>query len=594
MNKFLLYFSLSFWLFTIACSPSETPKEKDPRPNIVLILTDDQGWGDLSLNGNPLIKTPNIDSLARNGAIFERFYVHAVCSPTRASMLTGRYAVRGGVYSTSAGGERLDLDEGTFAEVFKEAGYHTGAFGKWHNGMQYPYHPNARGFDEFYGYCSGHWGNYVDAMLEHNGQLVQSKGFLTDVLTDKAIEYIEQHQHESFLVYLPLNTPHSPMSVTDRWWDKYKDKELPSHRYSERERIEHSRAAYAMCENIDWNVGRLAQKLADLGIDENTIILYLSDNGPNGWRWNGGMEGTKGSTNEGGVRSPLVVHWPAKIKAGKLVKQIAGDIDIYPTLAELAGIDYTPKKPLDGKSLKPLLLEENAKWEDRIMINHWRTQTSVRTQDFRLDAKDQLFHMISDPGQTKDVTDQYPEIAQKLIEAKTSWKAEVLSELPVEDTRNFPIGHPDYLYTQIPARDGIAHGNIKRSNRWPNCSFYTNWININDSISWDVEVLAEGEYEAVIYYTCKEENIGTTIQLSFGGKSISTQINEAHDPPLKGMEYDRFERGESYVKDFKPLNMGTIYLTAGNGSLALKAVEIPGEGAIDFRLMMLKRVEKGE
>ena len=587
-THFLLIFYTVF-LFVSCNSSQETPIENQ-RPNIVLILTDDQGWGDLSLNGNSVIKTPNIDSLAKNGAIFDRFYVHAVCSPTRASMLTGRYAVRGGVYSTSAGGERLDLDEGTFAEAFQQAGYKTGAFGKWHNGMQYPYHPNARGFEEFYGYCSGHWGNYVDAMLENNGQLVQSEGFLTDVLTDKAIEYIEENKDEPFLVYLPLNTPHSPMSVTDAWWDKYKNEQLPEHRYSEREKIEHSRAAYAMCENIDWNVGRLSRKLVDLGLDDNTIILYLSDNGPNGWRWNGGMEGTKGSTNEGGVRSPLMIHWPAKIKPGKIVERIAGDIDIFPTLAELAEIEFTPKNPLDGKSLKPLLLEDQPQWEDRTIINHWRDKTSVRSQEFRLDHENQLFHMISDPGQTKDVTDQYPEIAEKLLTTKSNWMVEILPELPVEDTRSFPVGHPDYLFTQMPARDAIAHGNIQRSNRWPNCSFYTNWTDVNDSISWDVEVLAGGIYEATVYYTCKKEDVGTAIQLSFGNETVSTIVEEAHDPPLKGMEYDRFERGESYVKDFKPLKLGAIRLTSGTGSMALKALAIPGESAIDFRLMMLERV----
>ena len=150
------------------------------RPNVLVILTDDQGWGDLGLNGNRNLSTPHIDSLARDGARFSRFYVCPVCSPTRAEFLTGRYHPRGGVYSTSAGGERLDLDEQTIGDVFRRAGYATAAFGKWHNGMQPPYHPNSRGFAEFYGFCSGHWGNYFSPPLEHNGRLVRGNGFCID------------------------------------------------------------------------------------------------------------------------------------------------------------------------------------------------------------------------------------------------------------------------------------------------------------------------------------------------------------------------------------------------------------------------------
>ena len=195
-------------------------------PNIIVMLTDDQGWGDLSIHGNTAIDTPNIDRLAREGAQFDRFYVSPVCSPTRAELLTGRHHVRCGVYDTSEGAERCDPDEKMIGEVFKKAGYRTAAFGKWHNGMQYPYHPNARGFDEFYGFCSGHWGDYYSPMLEHNNEMVQGNGFVIDDFTEKAMAYIEQHKDEPFFVYLPYNTPHSPMQVPDRWWNKFKEREL--------------------------------------------------------------------------------------------------------------------------------------------------------------------------------------------------------------------------------------------------------------------------------------------------------------------------------------------------------------------------------
>ena len=261
------------WFVLVGLSlPLDTSRAQE-HPNIVVILTDDQGWGDLSLHGNTAIETPNIDRLARSGAQFDRFYVSPVCSPTRAEFLTGRHHVRCGVYSTSEGGERVNADETMISELFQNAGYKTAAFGKWHSGMQYPYHPNARGFEEFYGFCSGHWGNYFSPMLEHNGQLVTGNGFIVDDLTDRALSYIEQHQHEPFFIYLPYNTPHSPMQVPNTWWEKFKDKQLTQdHPKKQSEKINHTRAALAMCENIDWNVGRLLAKIDELKLADNTKI----------------------------------------------------------------------------------------------------------------------------------------------------------------------------------------------------------------------------------------------------------------------------------------------------------------------------------
>ena len=190
----------------------EQPKKVNP-PNIVIFLADDQGWGDLSCNGNTMLKTPNIDSLAKNGIRLDRFYVCPVCSPTRAEFLTGRYHPRTGVRGVSTGLERLNLDEKTLADSCKNAGYATAAFGKWHNGSQWPYHPNARGFDEYYGFTSGHWGEYIDPPLEHNGVAVRGKGFTVDDFTNRAINFMEKNSEKPFLLYLPYNTPHSPFIV---------------------------------------------------------------------------------------------------------------------------------------------------------------------------------------------------------------------------------------------------------------------------------------------------------------------------------------------------------------------------------------------
>ncbi|UCG26923.1 MAG: arylsulfatase [Bacteroidales bacterium] len=589
--KLILNLSIAgVMMFFISCN-TVISKKPGRKPNVILILTDDQGWGDLSLNGNPDIRTPNIDSMAISGAVFDRFYVCPVCSPTRAELLTGRYHVRGGVYSTSAGGERLDLDEITLADIFKQNGYKTAAFGKWHNGMQYPYHPNGRGFDDFYGFCSGHWGNYFSPMLEHNGKLVKGDGFLPDDLTTKALEFIEANKENAFFLYLPLNTPHSPMQVPDNWWNKFKDKEFTSKNTNRHnEWLEHSKAAYALCENIDWNIGRLLYKVRETGLEENTIIVFLSDNGPNGWRWNGGMKGIKGSTDEGGVRSPFVIKWNGMIEPGKKVEQIAGAVDLLPTLAELTGIQLNSGKPLDGKSLTPLLFGKNIDWEDRYIVNHWNEKTSIRSQQFRLDHENKLFNMINDPGQTEDVAGEYPEVLKKMVQFKNHWEEEVLSELPEIDKRTFPVGHPDFKYTQLPARDGKPYGNIQRSNKFPNCSFFTNWKSVDDSIVWYIEVLEEGDYEAIVYYTCGQESIGSTIELSIGANSIEKKIIKAHNPPLMGAEMDRVERMESYVKDFIPVNMGIVRLKKGTETLTLKAKDIKGAQVMDFRLIMLNRI----
>ncbi|MEX0363455.1 MAG: sulfatase-like hydrolase/transferase, partial [Allomuricauda sp.] len=213
-------------LFCMGCANENQVKNEVEKPNIIVILTDDQGWGDLSLHGNTNLSTPHIDSLAIEGAVFDNFYVQPVCSPTRAELLTGMYFPRLGVYSTSAGGERMDTSFPTFADFFRKSGYATAAYGKWHNGMQPPYHPNSRGFEDFYGFCSGHWGNYFGPMLEHNGEIVKGNGFLVDDFVNHGIDFISKHQEQPFLLYLPLNTPHSPMQVPDVFWNKFANREL--------------------------------------------------------------------------------------------------------------------------------------------------------------------------------------------------------------------------------------------------------------------------------------------------------------------------------------------------------------------------------
>jgi arylsulfatase A-like enzyme len=558
------------------------------RPNILVLLSDDQGWGDLSVNGNKDVSTPHIDSLAHDGAIFERFFVCPVCSPTRAELLTGRYHPRGGVFNVTTGGERLNLDEKTFADAFKAAGYATAAYGKWHNGMQYPYHPCGRGFDDFYGFCSGHWGDYFDAPLEHNGALIQGRGFLEDDLTDHALRFIEANKHRPFLCYVPFNTPHTPLQVPDRFYDKFVNRELSMRaRNPAAENVAFTRAVLAMCENIDWNVGRILRRLEELGLAENTIVIYFSDNGPNSERWNGGMKGRKGSTDEGGVRSPLLVRWPGRVPAGTRITQIAGAIDLLPTLVDLAGVARVGGKTLDGVSLKPLLQGTVKDWPDRMIFSHWAGKTSLRTQRYRLDNANRLFDMQVDPGQDRDVARDRPEVARRLSLAMARWRAELLAGLGHDD-RPYPVGYRELPITQLPARDGISQGGVRRSSLAPNCSYFCHWTSTDDRITWDVEVATAGRYEAVAYYTCPAADVGSTVEVSFGDARVQATVAPAHDPPLHGFEHDRVPRtGESLVKDFRPLKLGVLDLKPGRGWLTLRALRVPGKQVMDVRLVLL-------
>ena len=561
--------------------------EKALRPNVLIVLADDQGWGDLSVHRNANLRTPHVDSLARDGALFDRFFVCAVCAPTRAEFLTGRYHPRGGVRGVSTGQERLNPDEKTVADAFKAAGYATGAFGKWHNGSQWPYHPNARGFDEYYGFTSGHWGEYFDPPLEHNGKFVRGKGYISDDLTDHAMAFIERNRGRPFFCYLPLNTPHSPFCVPDEFWDRFKDKPISLRgRDGEKEELDVTRCALAMCENIDWNVGRLLRKLDELKLRDNTIVIYFSDNGPNSWRWNDGMKGRKGSTDEGGVRAPLLIRWPGRIKAGLTVREIAGAIDLLPTLASLAGVSRVGDKPLDGKDISPLLLGAAGEWPDRMIFSHQNGKVSVRTQQYRLDDRGALFDMTADPCQTTDISRQQPEVAARLRQAVAAWGEEVLPK--GRDERPFPVGYPQFPMTPLPARDGVPHGNVRRSAGAPNCSYFVNWASPDDRMTWDIEVNTTGDYEVAIYYTCPPSDTGSTIELNFNRSRVQGRVAPAWDPPLI-TDQDTIPRpaGESIMKEFRPLNLGTMRLERGRGPLTLRALTVAGQQVMDVRAITL-------
>ena len=571
------------------------------RPNVVILLADDAGWGDYSFNGNHQLATPNIDSLAKTGAHFDRFFVQPVCSPTRSEFLTGRYHRRLGVYGVSTGQERMNLDEKTFADSFKAAGYVTGIFGKWHNGSQWPYHPLARGFDTFWGYTSGHWGEYFDAPLENNGVMKPSKGYIVDVLTDKALQFIDHNKDKPFLCYVPFTTPHSPFSVPPEDWNRFKDKPITQTATNPKdEEADATRCVWAMLENQDRNVGRILAKLKELNLENDTIVVYFSDNGPNTARWTGGMKGKKAMTDEGGVRSPLFIRWPGKIAAGTQIKPIAGAIDLSPTLHALAGVKRVGDKPLDGRDLTPLLNQgSDADWAPRHIFNSWANNVSVRTQTHRLDNTGNLFDMIADPGQTTPIQAKQPELAKELTAAVADWRKELGIAAPAAgkgkgkaangpgnavDPRPLAIGYREFPITMLPARDGEPRGEMRRSAKAPNSSYFVNWTKLTDSAVWNIEVVTAGTYVVTLDYACAAADIGSTLELSFEGTLLKGKVSEAFDSPLK-YEQDTIPRpdGESVMRDFRTMTLGEVRLEPGKGELRLRATDIPGKSVMDLR-----------
>jgi len=574
--------------------------EAETRPNIVILLADDAGWGDYSHSGNTQLRTPNIDSIANDGVSLDRFFVCPVCSPTRAEFLTGRYYPRCGVRGVSTGQERLNLDEKTIADAFQSAGYATGAFGKWHNGSQWPYHPTGRGFDEYFGHSSGHWGEYFDAPLEENGRMVHTQGYIVDVCTDRAMQFIDRTVNKNlvkkinspFLCYVPFTTPHSPWAAPPEDWKRFQNKAItqlasePS-----KEVIDETRCALAMLENQDMNVGRILAKLKELNIEDNTIVVYFSDNGPNTMRWTGGMKGKKGSTDEGGVRSVCYIRWPLKITAGRVVTQICGTIDLLPTLINLAGVKRVGDKPLDGRDLSPLLLDHETEWPDRTIFSAWDEKVSARTQRYRLDSAGKLYDMVADPGQRIPINTNEPALTKKLIESVEVWRQDVYSDPNAKDTRPIPVGYPEFPITMLPARDGEPRGQIRRSSSAPNCSYFVNWTKPSDSMIWLVDVHTAGRYEVSIDYTCKLSDVGATIAIVLGNVNLVAKVASGWDPPLNTNQ-DTLPRpeAESQMKDFRTLALGEINLPVGQGPLTLHAIDVPGQSVMDVRRITLTLV----
>ena len=557
----------------------------EQKPNILIFLSDDQGWGDLSFNGNSNLSTPNIDGIANNGAAFNRFYVSPVCSPTRAELLTGKFFIRSGVNGVTRGYERMNLDHSLISDYFKEKNYRTGVFGKWHNGSQPPYHPNSRGFDEFYGFTSGHWGNYYDPVLENNGEITRGKGYISDDITNKAISFIK-NSDKPFFTYVSYNTPHSPMQVPESY---LKDKKIVlKGRYSDKENIKKTEAALAMVENLDYNVGKVIDSLKKHKLYDNTIIIYFSDNGPNGNRWNNDLKERKGSTNEGGVRVPFFIQWPKKIPSGIKLNQISSVLDIFPTLIELT--NNSSEIDFDGLSFKKYLEDQKLKDDQRKIFSYWNNKISVRNNRFILDNQNNLFDLKIDHQQEIVVNDEFSEEYKKLKNAKNVWKNTVVDKYKKSiKRRRFTVNDSESVYTHLPARDAEITGDLKRSSIHANCSFIENWKNKEDYIYWDVEVLSSGKSNVELYYTLPENSVGTEIAIEYEDQIIYKELKTFYDPKLQGYEKDIVKRIESYTKEFSKVTIGDIDFKKGSSVLKLKTSKKTGKNSIDFRLLVLTK-----
>jgi arylsulfatase A len=569
-----------FYIAVFSCQPK--PITPIP-PNVILILTDDQGYGDLGIHGNSQIDTPVLDQLARESARFDRFYVSPLCAPTRASMLTGRYHLRTGTISVSKGLENMDAEEYTVAELFKDNGYSTSLFGKWHNGQHYPNHPLAQGFDVFTGFLGGHWSNYFDTHLEKDGKMQKTEGYITDVLTDEAIAFIEANQSEPFFTYLAYNTPHSPHQVSDRFFDPYKAQGLD----------DELAAIHGMVSNLDWNIGRVLDKLKALGLEDNTVVIFLTDNGPNGNRFNAEMKGIKGSVHEGGVRVPSFWKWPENIQPG--VKTIAGShVDILPTLVELLGLDFKEKLPVDGISLAPALRGESQK-SSRAIFSHVAQPErkldpfpgAIRKDSLLLThfaSGNELYDLKNDPSQKLNLVDSFPKITANLLQEYESWWAEVTQGAVFD--RPIPISNqaPEIL---LAAYESTFTGGLTfyEGHGWAQ-DWLTNWKGMDDKITWDLDVIDPGSYEVVFEYQASEAQLGTEVTLKHGLTETPFTISEAFTGELIPSP-DRIVRKEAPEKTWGRLSIGKIELQKGKINLSLFAKNISPAGVGDFYSLRL-------
>jgi arylsulfatase A-like enzyme len=416
-----------FQILLILC-PVLLSAQSNTRPNIVVILSDDQGYADISYN--PLhqseVSTPNMDNLAREGIFFTQAYITGnVCSPTRAGLLTGRYQQRAGIYTAGEGGNGLSLEEKIFPQYLKDAGYVSGAFGKWHLGLTPEFNPASRGFDEFYGFMGRGAHDYYRLSnakdpIYRNLDKINDKGYLTTRLTEEAVDFIDNHKAEPFFLYLAYNAVHYPQQAPEE------DIKLFNTGDPDRDIL------MAMIKHLDMGVGEVVTKLKKEGIWENTILVFLTDNGGSEKMHanNTPLRGYKQTNYEGGVRTPFIISWPERFKGGRQISTPIVSLDILPTVLDAIGVQEPVEKSLDGKSILPVIeaskaeLHENLFWSEGSSRGTW----AVRSGDWKLVVKKEqveLFNLAMDVSESKDLSDKHPDIVKEMSALYDSWLEEM-------------------------------------------------------------------------------------------------------------------------------------------------------------------------
>ena len=571
-------------LLTLAAAPAFLQPKTRP-PNIILILTDDQGWWDLGAHGNPYIETPHIDRLAKEGASFQRFYVSPVCAPTRASLMTGRYYLRTGIYNTRFGGDTIDAGEITIAELLRARGYRTGLFGKWHLGHYRRYQPDQRGFDEFLGFRQGHIERYFHPdQLLHNGRAVRARGHVTDLFTDAAISFMRANRERPFFLYLAYNVPHSPNYVENRWVEKYIKKGVPLG----------DAQIYGMLSHCDENIGRLMKTLDAERLGQNTVVLFLTDNGGVSRHYRAGLRGAKGSAFEGGIRVPCFVRWPGRIAPGTRDASQRAAFDLFPTLCEIADVNVPGDRVIDGRSL--LAAEPHRSlchiW-DRFQPN-LASNWSITESRYKL-AGPLLFDLPADPGEKTDLAAAHPDIASRMRGAFTTWLDEMkrgqrLEPLPVE------VGRADENPVELlpswarlkgthttwnspggtPSNAELLPGSGE-SDRGRNYSFagydwdtIDSWSQPGDAADWLVEIVRSGRYRITVVYGCDRANAGGKYRIAIGDASLTGTVV--------------FTGGRNV---FQTYEAGALVLRQGSASARVSVIESSGHAR---ELMALNRI----
>ena len=509
------------------------------RPNVILIMTDDQGYGDYGVKGNKFINTPNFDAMASRSASMSTFYVNPVCSPTRASLMTGRYNLRTRCIDTWIGHSMMEPEEVTVAEVLRDAGYATGIFGKWHLGDSYPMRAIDQGFDEALVLRGGglaqpadHPENdnrYTDPWLYHNGVPVKTKGYCTDVYFTAAMKYIKQQKKakKPFFTYIATNAPHGPFhDVPEDLREKYMKMPLEELNQTKLEgdaatkNRDRMARIFAMVENTDQNIGRLFDFLEKQGLTENTLVIYMDDNGPNTARYVGSFRGMKSEVVEGGIRSPMWLHWPSKFKAGTTRDTLTANIDVMPTILDVCDVPIPEKLRLDGRSFLPVLKDANTEWAERtiVMQSHRGPAASrynnfmIRNNRYKLvhpsgfgnhtfegDPKFELYDLLKDPGETNNLIAKQPLVATLLKGSYDVWFDDVSSTR--ENNYAPPIiqaGTPHENPTSLTRQDWLG----------------TSWGPDTTDGYWNINFPEEHTYDLTVHLYPKEKAGNITLNIA--------------------------------------------------------------------------------